>query len=224
MWGRLDVIGWWRRALVASVLGPSVVVAGDGCGGSTRDGLSGPKNGPADFQAIANWTSGTASGAPAPFTVDTSFGGGMNLAAWLAKLGDAANDAVPIDPADVSTSFTTVGATALAWIRDGSMANVGDGGATGNVKMLTALMPRTPADASPQGYCGTVNVTDIHPGGGQALQEVSSDESSAPSPVPGSCAVGPLSAGDKVLEYFLFDQPTCTNGGPVPPPPPQPDP
>ncbi len=183
------------------------------------------KNGPADLQAIANWTSGPASGAPAPFTIDTSFPGGMNLAAWLANLGDATYGVVPLDPADVSTSVTTVvGSTAHAWIRDGSMANVGDGGPTGNVKMLTASMPLPPADASPQGYCGKVNFTDIHPGGGQALQGVSSDGSSAPSPVPGGCAVGPLSAGENVLEYLLFDQTTCTNGGPIPPPPPPTDP
>ena len=177
-------------------------------------------SGPADLQAIANWTSGPASGAPAPFTIDTSFAGGMEFAAWLATVGAATNGVVPLDPADVSTSVASVGSTAQAWIRDGSMTNVVDGGPTGNVKVLTASMPLPPADASPQGYCGRVYVTDIHPGGGQALQDVSVDGSSAPSPVPGACAVGPLSAGEKTLEFFLFDQAMCILGGAVPPPPP----
>jgi hypothetical protein len=177
-------------------------------------------SGPADLQAIATWTSGPASGAPAPFTVDTSFAGGMNLSAWLATVGAASNGVVTLDPADVSTSVTSVGATAHAWIRDGSMAGAVDGGPTGNVKVLTASMPLPPADASFQGYCGKVNFTDIHPGGGQALQEVSVDGSSAPSAVPGGCAARTLSAGEEVLEYLLFDQATCTFGGPPPPPPP----
>ena len=111
-------------------------------------------SGPADLQAIATWTSGPASGAPAPFTIDTSLAGGMNLAAWLATVGAASNGVVTLEPADVSTSVTSVGATARAWIRDGSMANAVDGGPTGNVKMLTASMPLPPVEPRPRATAG----------------------------------------------------------------------
>ncbi len=72
------------------------------------------KNGPADFQGVANWTDGPASGATGPFAVDTTFVAGNTLRTWLAGIdaGDSAG-VVPLVPADVSTSVTTV--------------NVGDG-------------------------------------------------------------------------------------------------
>jgi hypothetical protein len=173
------------------------------------------KNGPADLQSIADWTSGPPSGAPGPFAVNGSFMAGENLETWLAGLGGTdSNSDVPLDPADVSTSVTTVTSPTIAWIHDSAVndggAAVNDGGApAGNAKLLTAPMPVAAADAGSNLYCGKINVSDIHPGGGQALQGANSDGSSAPAAVPAACDGGPLSPGDEALEFLLFNQPTC---------------
>jgi hypothetical protein len=185
------------------------------------------KNGPSDLQSIADWTSGPPSGAPGPFAVDSSFMAGQSLETWLAGVGGTdANGDVPLDPADVSTSVATVASPTRAWIRDSAVHDggvVNDGGApTGNAKLLTAPMPVAAPDAGMSVHCGKVDVSDIHPGGGQALQGANSDGSSAPAAVPAVCDGGPLSPGDEALEFLLFYQPTCVQfrtGGPPPPPP-----
>lgn len=182
------------------------------------------KNGPADLQSIADWTSGPPSGAPGPFAVDSSFMAGKSLETWLAGVGGVdANGNVPLDPADVSTSVTTVASPTIAWIHDSAVneggAAVNDGGApAGNAKLLTAPMPVAAADAGFNLYCGKINVSDIHPGGAHALQGANSDGSSAPATVPAACNGGPLSPGDEVLEFLLFDQPTCIDLPPSPGP------
>ena len=177
------------------------------------------RNGPADIRSIADWTNGPASGAAGPFIVNDSFFGGMNLKAWLSGVGAAdASGAVAVAAADVSTSVTgVVASNTLAWINDSSTAVDGGSAQTGNVKMFSA---GTPADAMPAAYCGKINVTDIHPGGGQALPDVSSDGSSAPASVPAACDSSPLSPGEKALEYLLFDQSACFRSMVHPPPPP----
>jgi hypothetical protein len=179
------------------------------------------KNGPADIQSIADWTSGASSGVPGPFTVNDSFLGGMNLKTWLTNVG-AADDSgvVAVAAADVSTSVTTVAPRTLAWIHDTSTAPDGGSASMGNVKMFSAGTPVVAADAGPTSYCGSINVTDIHPGGGQALPDVSSDASSAPASVPAACDSSPLSPGEKALEYLLFDQSACLRPSSKPPPPP----
>ncbi len=181
------------------------------------------KNGPADLQGIASWTSGPASGAPGPFVVDSS-AASEEFKAWLGNVG-AADDAgvLPLDPAEVSTSVTTVAFDTTAWIHDLSTIADGGGPQTGNVKAFSARMPVAAADASLPIYCGAVHVTDIHPGGGQALQTPGSDGSSAPASIPAACDGGPLSAGEKALEYLLFDSSMCISSGLKPelfPPPP----
>jgi hypothetical protein len=179
------------------------------------------ENGPVDGRSLAAWTNGPASGATGPFAVNTTFPGGAQLKSWLLNVGALdANGFVPIDPADVSTSVATVSSVANAWITDTSTADGGaptdtDGAApTRNVKAFTA---GTPLDAGAMVPCGTINVTDIHPGG-QAISSVSSDGSSAPSAVPAACPVRDLSAGEKLLEFLLFDQSACVLDTPPPPP------
>ena len=173
------------------------------------------ENGPADFQSLATWTNGPASGATGPFVVNTSWTAGASLESWLASVG-AADDGgvVALDPANVSTSVTTVSSIASAWIADTSTA---DGGVpAGDVKAFTA---RTPLDAGGINTCGAIHFADIHPGGSQAVQGESADGSST-STVPAACPVRDLSAGEKLLEYLLFDQTACIGGTTKPPPPP----
>ncbi|HTB73791.1 MAG TPA: hypothetical protein VK762_11135 [Polyangiaceae bacterium] len=189
------------------------------------------RNGPSDLQSIAAWTLGPASGASGPFAVDTSSAAGQSFASWLFNVGAADPDGgVSLNPADISTSVTTVASPTSAWIRDTSSATDGGdggdaGGQAGNVKLLSAPMPVATGDASVPLYCGRVVVSDIHPGGGQALQGSSSDGSSAPAPVPAACAAGSLTPGEEALEYLLFSsEGTCVLGqSKVPPPLPPPD-
>ncbi len=182
------------------------------------------RNGPSDVQSIAAWTRGPASGAAGPFAVDTSSAAGQYFASWLFNVGAAdADGGVPLNPADVSTSVTTVASPTSAWIHDTSSATDGGdaGGQAGNVKLLSAPTPVATGDASVPLYCGRVVVSDIHPGGGQALQGSSSDGSSAPAPVPAACNGGPLTAEEEALEYLLFStEGTCVLGQSMPPPPP----
>ncbi len=179
------------------------------------------KNGPADFQSIANWTNGPASGAAGPFVVDTTTAQGASFGKWLASVGAAdANGVVTLDPADVSTSVTTVAPVSIPWINDSEAAADGGSPEAGNVKAFSA---RVPIDADSGSAvpvsCGAIHVTDIHPGGGQALQAANADGGSVPAAAPAACVAGPLSAGEKALEYLLFNQPICIGTQVMPPPP-----
>jgi hypothetical protein len=185
---------------------------------------------PSDVQSIAAWASGPASGAVGPFAVDTSFAAGRQFAAWLATVGAAdADGGVPLNPADVSTSVTTVAASTSAWIRDvGTASDGGDaGGQAGDVKLLSASLKVAIGDSGEAPLpCGKVVFTDIHPGGGQALQATGSDGSGSPAPVPAACDGAPLTPGEEALEYFLFNDESSTcvpETLPPPPPPPPPD-
>ncbi len=185
------------------------------------------RNGPSDLQSIAAWTSGPASGAAGPFAVDTSSAAGQYFASWLVNVGAAdADGGVPLNPADVSTSVTSVTSPTSAWIHGTASATDGGdaGGPADTVKLLSAPMPVATGDASVPLSCGKVVISDIHPGGGQALQGSSSDGSSAPAPVPAACPAAPLTPGEEALEYLLFSSDgTCILGQTKPPPPPPPD-
>jgi hypothetical protein len=194
------------------------------------------KNGPADFQSIASWVNGPASGATGPFAIDTADARGQLLASWLTTVGAAdPNGIISLDPAAVSTSVTTVAANATAWVYDrGTAADASapqsgsDASAppSGNVKAFSVF----PTSASPEGgvvsqcWPGIINVTDIHTGSGLASQDAGADASSVPASVPGACSTRPLTAGEKLLEYELFDSTrTCIEGQTKPPPPPPDD-
>ena len=174
------------------------------------------QNGPADFQAVASWTSGPSSGAAGPFIADNTFARGVQFGSWLVSVGAAGgNGVVSLDPANVSTSVTTVAPSTSAWIRDSSTVADGGGLSSANVKLLSfrTPIPQADADASPtEGgptYCGQVTITDIHAGGGQATQSADADGASSPTPLPAACSRGPMTPEEKALEYFLFQQPAC---------------
>ena len=119
---------------------------------------------------------------------------------------------ISLAAADVSTSVTAVSdGTTRRWIFDTSTARDGAD---------ELLVPRREvAVLSHAGrlfrtnrrrtYCGTAYFTDIHPGGGQALQDTSADGSGSPAAVPAACDGGPLTAEEKALEFLFFDQTEC---------------
>jgi hypothetical protein len=167
-------------------------------------------SGPADFQALATWIDGGASGAPGPFQIDTMRPEGLTFRGWGEAVGVTdAGGGLPIASQDVATSVAAVQGPAIAWIHDESTAA---GTSAGNVKALSASVPR-PIDAGEGSACGMAVLTDVHPGGTAPL-----------SPLPGACPTGPLTGEEKVLEYLLFLSMEllpvgCAGCPPTPPPP-----
>jgi hypothetical protein len=165
------------------------------------------ENGPTDFQGVANWTAGPASGALGPFAVDTTVSKGADYLQWLVNIGAASADGIVSLGPDVSTSVTTVSPLATGWLDDTSTASEAGGALSGNVKAFSFPVPVT--NQQPMPSCGKVHFADIHPGGGGALQEPNADASPTPAPVPAVCDGGPLTAEETALEFFLFDQSIC---------------
>jgi hypothetical protein len=172
-------------------------------------------HGPSDFQRIASWVDGGASGAPGPFQISAAFPLGQVLGKWAQNTGAAdADGAVPLVPQDVATSVSAVDAGAVAWIHDESTAALVDGSVfAGNVKALTVTVPSATDAGSEEApaACGRAVLTDIHPGGTALL-----------SPIPSACTGAGLSAEEKILEFLFFQEfmvstPSC--GGCPPPPP-----
>ena len=177
------------------------------------------KNGPADFQAVASWVDGPASGAAGPFAVDATTEKGMAFLQWLTDVGAAAgNGTVSLDPVDVSTSVTSVSGASFEWIDDTSTAPEDGSPLSGNVK---AFSFETPLASAPTAICGRAYFTDVHPGGGQALTDPSAD-GGGPAAIPEACDGGPLTAEEMALEFLLFERGICVDDTEPPPLPPCP--
>jgi hypothetical protein len=168
------------------------------------------KNGPADFQGVANWlvsqTDGPTSG---PFAIDTSWAPGQTLQTWLNNLGAVnADRTLPLNAVDVSTSVSSVTAPSSRWIYDLTPT---DGGTDGT-KVLSFFTPvgGIPDAGGGSAYCGRAVFTDIHPGG-----------SVASGAVPASCTGGTLSAEERALEYLFFELSSSCSLPPMKSGPPQ---
>jgi hypothetical protein len=170
------------------------------------------KDGPVDFQSVANWSDGPSSGAKGPFTINNSFAEGQSLVDWLGHVSALNPDnTIPLNPADVASSVLDVNGSTRAWIYDTSVS-LGDAtSSAGSVKAMSFATPVSIAGPA-QPSCGSVVMTDIHPGGGSPSAD----------PVPASCS-GDLAAEEKVLEFLLFDHFVCKVAGGPPPPPPSAD-
>jgi hypothetical protein len=166
------------------------------------------KNGPADFQKVANWTTGAdspdAAPDPGPFRVDTSFPKGKALLDLLANRALNANGTVPLNPPDVKTSVTTVNPPTVRWIYDVSET-------PNNVKYMSIDAPiggipgQMTSAGGPQ-YCGKAVFTDIHTSG------------SPQGDIPSTCASAPMTPQQKALEFLFFDLSACVQADTAPPP------
>ena len=102
--------------------------------------------------------------------------------------------------------------TTSHWIDDDGTASEDGSAFSGGVKMLSFATPIASPDASEAtSYCGNAYFTDIHVGGGQALQETGADGSSGPAAVPGACDGGPMTPEEEALEFLLFNQVICVH-------------
>ncbi len=158
------------------------------------------KNGPADFQGVASWTSETDGPTAGPFQVDSTFVGGNDLQNWLRDLASLnADGTLALTASDVSTSVSDVRPSASRWIYDTSEL---DSSSSRVPKLLSfatpvgGLPPPVDGGASTSApYCGRAFFTDVHAGGGGVPSS---------SPVPASCAGVDMSAQEKALEYAFF--------------------
>jgi hypothetical protein len=165
------------------------------------------KDGPPDFQAVANFTATSdVSAVNGPFKMDVSFPKGAALQDWMGSQSLLNADlSVPLNPPDVKTSMTTVNSPSLRWIYDTT---------TSNVKYMSFLTPiggisggdasTTGADAGPQ-YCGKAVFTDIHTSGGPSGN------------VPGDCTPTNLTPQQFALEFLFFDLSSCVQPDTLPP-------
>ena len=179
------------------------------------------KNGPADFQGVADWAA-TDAGAPGPCHPDTTYHEGQSYAKWLAAVGALdSTGAVSLDPEDVSRTVSGVNPeTTRRWVFAGNTGDADGGadggdadGAGGPVETLSVDVPVPSTDG---GYvtppCGRAVVTDVH---------VGANGTTSTAAIPASCTGGEMSPEEKALEFLFFDFSVCVGGElpPVPPPP-----
>jgi hypothetical protein len=169
------------------------------------------KNGPPDFQGVANWLGySLGTGTCNNCTLDTSLQSGKDFSAWLQSVGATTGGGINLT--GVADSVSTVNAmTTSRWI----YGNSGVGGAM-DTKYMSFETPigGIPVDGGEVGgkkYCGKAVFTDLHAGG-------------APSgAVPGACKAGSMTAQEKALEFLIFNLASCVSDESQPmKPPPQP--
>jgi hypothetical protein len=172
------------------------------------------KNGPSDFQGVADWLGGSGGGDTGLYSIDTTFPKGMVLGEWLGMLSALSNQG-QIGLMQVGESVGAVNPPTQRWIYNPA-ADV-QTGLSNNTKYMSFLTPiggvpdaSMTGDAGPS-YCGKAVFSDLHAGGSPA------------GAIPKACPGPPLSAPLKALEFLFFDLSACvSNDGVRPPPPPPP--
>ncbi len=158
------------------------------------------KNGPAEFQALADWVSPSTTN---PYTIDTSFPKGMAFMEWLQFVSTGVtSDQISLD--QIRHDVATVNPGAQRWIYKPAQGSTKE-----SVKYFTF---NTPIGAEPEAQCGRGVFSDIHVSAGSAAT------------VPTSCNDNPLTDQEKALIFLFFDLSSCIQPDdekPIPPPVPQ---
>jgi hypothetical protein len=169
------------------------------------------KNGPPDFQGVADWLGGGAGADTGLYSIDTSFPKGMVLSEWLGIVGTLSQGQIGLT--EVAESVGQVTPPTLRWIYNPATDLIT--GLSNDTKYMSFLTPiggipdAAPGDAGLP-YCGKAVFTDLHAGGSPA------------GAIPGTCAGPPLSEQLKALEFLFFDLSACVSNDSLPPPaPPQ---
>jgi hypothetical protein len=171
------------------------------------------KNGPADFQGVANWLGySLGTGTCNNCTLDTTLQSGKDLKAWLTSVGALTGGGINLT--GVADSVSTINTMETSrWI----YGNSGVGGAmdTKYLSFETPIggVPVDAGEATGKKYCGKAVFTDLHAGG-------------APSgAVPAMCKTADLDAQEKALEFLIFNLASCVADESmpmkIPPPPPK---
>ncbi|MBX3125110.1 MAG: carboxypeptidase regulatory-like domain-containing protein [Polyangiaceae bacterium] len=161
------------------------------------------KNGPTEFQALADWQSPSTSN---PYTIETGFPKGMAFMQWLQFVSTSVTTD-QINLTEIRHDVATVNPGAQRWIYKPAAGSIKE-----SVKYFTF---NTPIGAEPESQCGRGVFSDIHVSSGSA------------STVPTSCNSNPLTDQEKALVFLFFDLSSCIQPDdekPVPPPVPAPAP
>jgi hypothetical protein len=167
------------------------------------------KNGPSDFQGVADWLGGSAGGDTGLFSIDTTFTKATVLGEWLGTVGVLSQGQIGLT--EVGESVGQVKAPTQRWIYNPG-TDV-QSGLSNDTKYMSFLTPigGVPSDAGAQ-YCGKAVFSDLHASGSPVRT------------IPDSCPGPPLSAPLKALEFLFFDLSACVSNDSLAPPGPPPRP
>jgi hypothetical protein len=165
----------------------------------------------APFSSTAQWNAWGETAGNVLANVDVSFQKGKDFAAWLSNVGALANNSLTAPQISLNVSRhnvdAPVGASTQQWVTVNPYPN------TRKSTSLTAVQHlsfNTPLNKPADQQCGRVLFSDFH------VRNANVNGASFPS----ECgARGPLTAQEKVLEFFFFDLAQCIEPPPAPPPP-----
>jgi hypothetical protein len=153
------------------------------------------KNGPPEFQTIAQWANTSTTN---PYKINTGFPKGVAFLEWLDNVGNIVGDQIVLT--SVREDVGTVGLGAVPWIYKGPPEGP-------SVKYFTF---NTPLGDLPEDQCGRAVFSDIHVSEGGV------------SYVPSGCDQNPLTDQEKALIFLFFDLAACVTPDDEPPKPPEP--
>lgn len=172
------------------------------------------KEGPADFQEVADWADFAAiTGGMEPEIglIDTTFDKGHVLREWMYQTGTEPAGEFPI--VETRGSIEAINedyATQWVWIESDGMDFDLPGFPGGDFDEMFPDPPpelvqyfsfNTPLDANPTEQCGRLVFSDIHVAAGQS--------SSPEYPFPNGCTTAELTPQEKALVFMLFDLSRC---------------
>jgi hypothetical protein len=153
------------------------------------------KNGPAEFQTVAEWKSVYTNN---PYSINQSFPKGQAFAEWLEVNNAAKNGEIKLT--NVREDVGTISAAARAWIYKQPPQTT--------VKYFTF---NTPLAAAPDKQCGRAVFSDIHV-----------SEAATSGNFPSGCDQTPMTDQEKALVFLFFDLAACISPDDKPPEPPNP--
>jgi hypothetical protein len=164
-----------------------------------------PPTGKVDFQAVAQWSPGSAFSAPG-FFIDTTFPKGKSFADWLQANGTTSTYG-QIVLVETRPDVLAVSAGATRWIYNA--ASVNDPNYASSYLSLN-----TPVTAPVQNQCGRAVFSDVHLSGGLTI----------PGPFPNECnaIANDHGTNERALEFLFFDLSSCVQDDSKPPPQPPP--
>ncbi len=163
------------------------------------------RDGPAEFQAVAEWSDSITGGNETGW-IDTTFPKGQMLREWMYHTGTTPAGEIPMTETRGSVESVDMNyAQPWVWIEPEEppipipgFPGIPD---TADQDLIQYFSFNTPLQASPNNQCGRVVFSDIHVGAGQ--------DSTPDDPYPTGCNLGSISPQEKALIFMLFDLSRC---------------
>ncbi len=163
------------------------------------------RDGPAEFQAVADWEESITGGNETGW-IETSFDKGQMLREWMYHTGTTPAGEFPISETRGSIGSLDLNyAQPWVWIEpeEPPIPLPGFPGIPepSDEDLVQYFSFNTPLNASPSNQCGRVVFSDIHVGAGQ--------DSTPDHPYPSGCNLGEITPQEKALIFMLFDLARC---------------